>query len=42
VQQVDEGVHVGQLLEDLFPSADVEQVGMEEAALNLNSGVPLN
>jgi hypothetical protein len=25
-------------LEDLFPSANVEQVGMEEAALNLNLG----
>jgi hypothetical protein len=37
MQLVDEGVHVGQLLEDLFPSANVEQVGMEEAALNLNS-----
>ncbi len=29
---------MGQLLEDLFPSANVEQVGMEEVALNLNSG----
>jgi hypothetical protein len=38
MQPVEEGVHVGQLLEDLFPSANVEQVGMEEAALNLNSG----
>jgi hypothetical protein len=38
MQLVDEGVHVGQLLEDLFPSANVEQVGMEEAALSLNSG----
>jgi len=38
MQLVDEGVHVGQLLEDLFPSANVEQVGMEGAALNLNSG----
>jgi len=38
MQLVDEGVHVGQLLEDLFPSANVEQVGMEEVALNLNSG----
>ncbi len=38
MQPVDEGVHVGQLLEDLFPSANVEQLGMEEAALNLNSG----
>jgi len=38
MQPMDEGVHVGQLLEDLFPSANVEQVGMEEAALNLNSG----
>jgi hypothetical protein len=28
MQPVDEGVHVGQLLEDLFPSANVEQVGM--------------
>jgi hypothetical protein len=37
MQPVDEGVHVGQLLEDLFPSANVEQVGMEEATLNLNS-----
>ncbi len=37
MQPVDEGVHVGQLLEDLFPSANVEQVGMEEASLNLNS-----
>ncbi len=37
-QLVDEGVHVGQLLEDLFPSANVEQIGMEEAALNMNSG----
>jgi hypothetical protein len=31
-------VHVGQVLEDLFPSANVEQIGMEEACLNLNSG----
>jgi hypothetical protein len=38
MQLVDEGVHMGQLLEDLFPSANVEQVGMEEATLNLNSG----
>jgi hypothetical protein len=37
MQPVDEGVHVGQLLEDLFPSANVEQVGMEEDVLNLNS-----
>jgi hypothetical protein len=36
MQLVDEGVHVGQVLEDLFPSANVEQVGMEEASLNLN------
>jgi hypothetical protein len=38
MQPMDEGVHVGQLLEDLFPSANVEQVGMEEVALNLNLG----
>jgi hypothetical protein len=38
MQLVEEGVHVGQLLEDLFPSANVEQVGMEEATLNMNSG----
>jgi hypothetical protein len=38
MQLVDEGVHAGQLLEDLFPSANAEQVGMEEASLNLNSG----
>ncbi len=37
MQLVDEGVHVGQLLEDLFPSANVEQIGMEEVVLNLNS-----
>ncbi|CAM6027561.1 unnamed protein product [Sphagnum balticum] len=38
MQLVDEGVYVGQLLEDLFRSANVEQVGMEEASLNLNLG----
>jgi hypothetical protein len=38
MQLVDEDVHVGQLLEDLFRSANAEQVGMEEASLNLNSG----
>jgi hypothetical protein len=37
MQLVDEGVHVGQLLEDLFRSANAEHVGMEEASLNLNS-----
>ncbi len=36
MQLVDEGVHVGQVLEDLFPSVNVEQVGMEKASLNLN------